>query len=61
MPLPLGLCFTAASRHDLPVLQDQFATPLPGVLFGDKAYQDQQTKEALAAQAVALCNPARRR
>lgn len=57
MPVPLGLCLTPAARHDLPVLQDQFATPLPGALFGDKAYCDQATANALAAQGTTLCTP----
>lgn len=44
MPVPLSLCLTEASRHDLPVLKEQIFVPLPGVLFGDKAYRDQTTE-----------------
>lgn len=57
MPLPLGLCLTEAAHHDLPVLQDEFQTPLPDALFGDKAYCDQATAQALAACGVSLCTP----
>jgi len=57
IPLPLSLCFTEASRHDLPLLKEQVFAPWPGVLFGDKAYQDQSTEERLAAQGTALCTP----
>lgn len=44
LPVPLRLCLTPASRHDLPVLKEQVLLPLPGALFGDKAYRDQTTK-----------------
>lgn len=57
LPLPLSLCLTEASRHDLPVLKEEVFVPLPGTLFGDKAYRDQATKETLAAQGTALCTP----
>lgn len=57
LPVPLSLCLTAASRHDLPVLKEAVLVPLPGTLFGDKAYRDQATKQALAAQGTALCTP----
>jgi hypothetical protein len=57
MPVPLSLCLTEASRHDLPVLKEQVFVPLPGVLFGDKAYRDQTTKQMLAALGVSICTP----
>lgn len=57
LPAPLGLCFTEASRHDLPVVKEQVLVPLPGRLFGDKAYKDQATAQTLAAHGTALCTP----
>lgn len=57
LPVPLSLCLTEASRHDLPILREQVFVPLPGTLFGDKAYCDPTTKESLARQATALCTP----
>ena len=57
LPVPLSLCLTTAARHDLPVLKEQVLSPLPGTLFGDKAYLDQATKQALAAAGTTLCTP----
>lgn len=57
MPVPLSLCLTEASRHDLPVLKEQIFVPLSGTLFGDKAYCDPATKQALATQGTTLCTP----
>lgn len=57
LPLPLGLCFSPASQHDLPPLKEAVLTPLPGTLFGDKAYRDQSTEQRLAAQGTTLCTP----
>ena len=57
LPRPEELALTEASRHDLPVLQDVFQLCSAGTLFGDKAYQAAETKEALAAQGVSLCTP----
>jgi hypothetical protein len=57
LPVPLSLCLTEASRHDLPILKEQLFVPLAGVLFGDKAYQEQATRQALAAHGTALCTP----
>lgn len=56
-PVPLSLCLTEASRHDLPVLKEEIFVPLPGVLFGDKAYRDQTTEQRLAHQGTILCTP----
>ena len=57
MPVPLSLCLTEASRHDLPILREQIFVPLSGTLFGDKAYWDPATKQKLATQATILCTP----
>jgi hypothetical protein len=57
LPVPLSLCLTEASRHDLPILKEEVFVPLPGTLFGDKAYLDQATKQALAAQGTTICTP----
>lgn len=57
LPVPLGLCWTEASRHDLPPLREAVLSPLPGTLFGDKAYRDQTTRAGLAAQGTQLCTP----
>jgi len=57
LPLPLSLCLTEASRHDLPVLKEQVLVPLSGTLFGDKAYRDQATTQALADHGTTLCTP----
>lgn len=57
LPAPLSLCFTEASRHDLPVVKEQVLAPWPGCLFGDKAYKDQATEQTLAAHGTALCTP----
>jgi hypothetical protein len=60
LPVPLSLCFTEASRHDLPVLQERVFIPLSGRLFGDKAYKDQATEHSLAAHNTALCTPGKK-
>ena len=57
LPVPLSLCLTEASRHDLPILKEQLFVPLSGTLFGDKAYRDQATKETLALAGTTLCTP----
>lgn len=57
LPVPLSLCLTPASQHDLPVLKEHVFAPLPGTLFGDKAYGDQATKQALAAHGTMICTP----
>ena len=57
LPVPLSLCLTEASRYDLPVLKEEVIVPLPGTLFGDKAYRDQATKQALAALSTTICTP----
>lgn len=57
LPVPLSLCLTEASRHDLPILREQVLLPWPGTLFGDKAYCDPTTRQTLATQGTALCTP----
>lgn len=57
LPVPLDFSVTKASCHDLPPLKQQELRPLPGPLFGDKAYIDQETKEMLAANGTTLCTP----
>jgi hypothetical protein len=57
LPVPLSLCLTEASRKDLPILKEEVLVPLPGTLFGDKAYRDQATKQALATQRTEICTP----
>ncbi|MFN0124987.1 MAG: hypothetical protein ACKV2V_31165 [Blastocatellia bacterium] len=49
LPLPLSLCQTPASCHDLTVLKDETLVPLTGNLFADKAYCDQITEQRLVA------------
>ena len=56
-PVPLSLCITEASRHDLPVLKEEIFVPLPGILFGDKAYLDEATKQALEKIGTTICTP----
>ena len=41
----------------MPVLKEAVLVPRPGTLFGDKAYRDQATKQALAAQRTTICTP----
>lgn len=57
LPVPLDFCLTKASVHDLPPLKQAELVPLPGILFGDKAYKDQETAQALAVQGTTLCTP----
>lgn len=47
---------TKASEHDLPVLQG-FEGKTAGILFADKAYQDQTTEREWAEQGVIICTP----
>lgn len=57
MPVPLCLSLSEASRHDLPLLREHSIIPLPGTLFGDKAYCDKTTQQMLADQGITLCTP----
>src|SRR5215210_9217087 len=56
LPLPEILTMTTASAHDLPVLQE-FRGKTGGIIFADKAYQDQLTEREWAAQGVIICTP----
>jgi hypothetical protein len=49
-PLPVSLCLTEASRHDLPVLKEQVLEPLPGALFGERGLP-RPSDRAVARQA----------
>jgi hypothetical protein len=60
LPVPESLVVTSAAMHDLTAFQQRLAWPTAGALFGDKAYQDAQTREALAARDVTLCTPEKR-
>ena len=60
VPLPEILTITKASAHDLPVLQ-ALAGKTSGVIFADKAYQDQLTEREWAAQGVIICTPDKKR
>ena len=51
---------TEAARHDWPVLKQEVLVPLPGTLFGDKAYLDQATKQALEAQGTMIGTPGKK-
>lgn len=57
LPVPLCLCLSEASCHDLPLLKEEILVPLPCILFGDKAYRDQSTEKMLAAKGITLCTP----
>jgi len=56
LPLPEILTVTRASEHDLPVLQG-FEGKTAGILFADKAYQDQFTEQVWAEKGVIICTP----
>ncbi len=60
LPLPEILTIRQASGHDLPVLQE-FRGKTGGIIFADKAYQDQLTEREWAAQGVIICTPDKKR
>ena len=60
LPVPESLVVTSAAVHDLTAFRQRLAWPQAGALFGDKAYGDAQTREALAARRVTLCVPEKR-
>ena len=60
LPVPESLVLTSAAVHDLTAFQQRLAWPEEGTLFGDKAYGDSQTREALAVRRVTLCTPEKR-
>lgn len=57
LPVPLCLCLSEASCHDLQFLKEQILVPWPGNLFADKAYRDRWTEQMLAAHGITLCTP----
>ncbi len=60
LPIPESLVVTSAAVHDLTAFQQRLAWPEEGALFGDKAYGDSRTREALATRRVTLCVPEKR-
>jgi hypothetical protein len=60
LPVPETLVLTSAAVHDLTAFRQRLAWPAAGALFGDKAYGDAQTRQALAARRVTLCTPEKR-
>jgi hypothetical protein len=60
LPVPESLVVTSAAVHDLTAVQQRLSAPEGGALFGDKAYQDAQTRAALAERRVTLCVPEKR-
>lgn len=60
LPVPESLVLTSAAVHDLTAFRQRLAWPEGGALFGDKAYGDAQTRQALAVRRVTLCVPEKR-
>jgi len=60
LPLPEILTMTKASAHDLPVLQG-LVGKTSGIIFADKAYQDQLTEREWAENGVIICTPDKKR
>lgn len=60
LPVPESLALTSAAVHDLTAFQQRLPVPEEGALFGDKAYGDTETRQALAARHVTLCVPEKR-
>lgn len=56
LPLPEIWKMTEASTHDLLVLQD-FCGKIDGIIFADKAYQDQFSEQEWSAEGVIICTP----
>jgi len=56
LPTAEMIQITAASRHDLRVLQE-LEGKVVGNLFVDKAYQDHSTERAFEKEAVIICTP----
>src|SRR5215203_2408598 len=56
LPLPEICQISEASAHDLPILQE-FRGKTGGIIFADKAYQDQWTEREWAEQGVIICTP----
>lgn len=60
LPVPESLVLTSAAVPDLTAFRQRLAWPVEGALFGDKAYGDAPTRQALAARRVTLCTPEKR-
>lgn len=61
LPLPALLHLSRASEHDLQVLRQLDPDLGKGILFGDKAYADEETKRVLAARGTHLLTPYKRK
>jgi len=61
LPLPALLHLSRASQHDLTALRELSPDLGAGYLFGDKAYADAETKQALAGRGTHLVTPYKRR
>ena len=60
LPRPETITMSAASVHDLPILEELHGT-VWGNLFADKAYQDRWTTQEFEKQGVILCTPDKKR
>jgi hypothetical protein len=61
LPLPALIHLSRASEHDLTVLRQLDPDLGKGILFGDKAYAEEETKRVLAARGTHLLTPYKRK
>ncbi len=61
LPLPALLHLSRASQHDLSALRELWPDLGRGYLFADKAYADEETKQALFERGTHLVTPYKRR
>jgi hypothetical protein len=61
LPLPALMHLSRASQHDLTALRELNPDLGTGVLFGDKAYTDEETKRVFAGRGTYLVTPYKRR
>lgn len=61
LPMPALLHLSRASEHDLTVLRELDPDLGAGVLFGDKAYADEETRRELAERGTQLLTPYKRK
>jgi hypothetical protein len=61
LPLPALLHLSPASQHDLTALRELNPDLGEGVLFGDKAYADAETKTVFARRGTCLVTPYKRK
>jgi hypothetical protein len=61
LPLPALLQLSRASQHDLAALRELNPNLGKGVLFGDKAYADEETKTLFAERGTHLVTPYKRK